>query len=427
MAGFGRRPPIMSTINRKLTSVALAFSFLALTSGCGPDPADPKSPEQVLLDNAIEALWGDVDPKSVVALKTRSILTETQDDFSSTFELETLMASDKCYQEIRSWKDFDLREEFIQGPKKSWHRVDGTVVDLEAISDEMEPQSRQNWLFEISKLTALKDTEHFKLKHKGTHIAPDKRKIERLEVQDLAHRNILLTFDFDTSTWLVERVTLDDKDSDKSFTLILREYRSVAGVQFAHEIDSLQNGKPHAQQREITYQLNPKWSPKTFEPPIDLNRDAIIDKRSIGGTFAYLQLEESDDDVQGAVAKLKAWIHEKKLEINGPLLLVHPAVVAPGTTTSKPTRDTTQVAIAIKAPTPEVRQKLQVSGEEFGLLDLKSHRALCLTQVGATSFAEIQALIVKQGKNLQPKMGASALEIYFSPEGTIRQVQVPVE
>ncbi len=413
----------MSNLNSKTTIVAALLGLLATLVSCGPDPADPKSPEQVLLDKAITSLWGDVSPASIQSLQTHSTLVESQDDFSSTFELDTLMASANSYREIRQWKNFGVREEFIQGPKSSWHVVDGAVVDLEPRDPKNDLPSQQSWLFEISKLAVLKDTERFDLKHRGHHKNEQKEDVERLEVHDKERPNITLTFDFTVSTGLIERVTMEDSSKDMSFTLILRDYRPIEGIQFAHEIDSLENGKPHAQQRSIVYQLNPTWKPEWFEAPKDLKQDRIISKQSIAGSFAYAHLVGGDENIPETISNLKSWIEEKKLEINGPLIVIHPTE-APKTD-SRPVQGPARVAIAVKIPDPEFIARLGKS-ETFGIVELVPQPVKCVTEVGKKLLEEIRKEFLVHANPVTIKPGANILEIYFSPEGTIRQVQFPV-
>lgn len=403
--------------------VAALIGLLTVLAGCGSDPADPKSPEQVLLDKAIKSLWGDVSPESIQSLQTHSTLIESQDDFSSTFELDTLMASANSYREIRQWKNFGVREEFIQGPKSSWHVVDGAVVDLKMRDPEDILPSQQSWLFEISKLAILKDTERFDLKHRGHHKNDKKEDVERLEVHDKERPNITLTFDFAVSTGLIAQVTLEDDTKDMSFTLILRDYRPIEGIQFAHEIDSLENGKPHAQQRGIVYQLNPTWKPSWFAAPKDLKQDRIISKQSIGGSFAYAQLAGGDEEIPETISNLKKWIEEKKLEINGPLIVIRPTE-APQTD-SRPTPRLVRVAIAVKVPDPAIVAQLGTS-ETFGLIKLVPGPVQCVTEVGNKLLAEIRKEFLSHASPSTIKSDSNILEIYFSPEGTIRQVQFPV-
>ncbi|MFT7620224.1 MAG: hypothetical protein ACI97A_003881 [Planctomycetota bacterium] len=414
----------MSTLKIQRAAVLLLALVISMVLGCGADPADPKSPEQVLLDKAILGLWGETSPDSVVALETRSTLTATQSDFTATFELETLLASDKCYREVRRWKDFDIREEFVQGPSKSWRLVDGTVVEMKDIEKDALPESRENWLFEISKLNCLKDTARFKLKHQGRHKNAKGLEVERLEVFDQVRAGSQLTLDFSVATWLVERVTLEADGSDDTFTLVLSDYRSIDGVQFPHQIDSLENDAPFAQQRQISYVINPSWKKESFEAPVDLNRDAINLKPSIGGLFATAPLSGPDADIPSAIAELKTWIEDNKLEVNGPLMVIRQLARAPKKTGPDLIPD--RVAIAVKVPKSEIKQKI-IESKTFSLMKIESQRSLCLTQVGSKPFDLIKKQIEEQGKGGQIKSTGAALEIYFSPEGTIRQFQVPVQ
>lgn len=414
----------MPTLKSKRAITPLLIALFSILVSCGSDPADPKSPEQVLLDKAIHALWGDVLPETVVSLGTRSVMTATQADFTDIFEMETLLASDKCYREVRQWKDFEIREEFVQGPKKTWRLVDGTVVEMKDIEEESLPETRQYWLFEISKLDCLKDTLRFKLKHKGRHKNADGKEVERLEVFDQVRSGSQLTLDFAVDSWLVERVTLEVDSSDDSFTLVLRDYRPIKGVQFPHEIDSLENDKPFAQQRQISYEINPSWKKESFQAPVDLNRDAISTKKSIGGLFATFDLKGPKADVADAISQLKTWIGDSKLEVNGPLVVIRQLNRDPKKTAKESVPD--RVAIAVKEPKPEAKKSLE-KATPFGLLKLESQRSLCRTQVGIEPFVTIKSQIQKQSQGTKLKSSGVALEIYFSPEGTIRQVQIPIE
>ncbi|MCB9833474.1 MAG: hypothetical protein H6807_13475 [Planctomycetes bacterium] len=407
--GSGLRP------TKLLGLFALTVASLV---ACGPDPVDPKSPEQILLDHAIEALWGQVDPASVQSLRTRSVMVEKNDGFSSTFELETLLASNGRYRESRLWRDFGLEEVFASSGEKSWYLVDGTLV-ADVAEEEKGPGRDQAWLFEISKLAGLKDGKRFQLEHEGPQELEDGTKVQRLRVKDRERGDLDLALDIAESDWLVHRVVLDDRRDKHSFSLLLEDYRPVAGIQFAHGIISRLDGKPFARQTMQVIEVNPKLTAADFEPPAADQEAVVLDKDSIGGSFAWSRLE--DDEVAAGLPALKEWIAAHGFEVAGPLVVLGNLSEA-----GVGEVDGARLALAIKRPDPETRAALPAD-EAFGLIDLAPRPALCLTVVGPEALEAGRKRLEEAAKAKGLAARTAVIEVFYARDGRIRQLQVPVD
>ncbi len=401
-------------LERTFLSLVLT-AFACGPTGCGPDPAHPASAEQVLLDHAIEALWSDVAPESVQSLRTRSLLVEKNDGFSSTFELETHLGPGGEYRECRIWQDFGLREIFASAGERSWYLVDGTLIENEDAIEEG-PGRDQRWLFEISKLAILKDGERFSLKHEGDQKLEDGTPIQRLRVRDSRRGDLSLALDIATDDWLVRRVVLDDSRGRHSFSLLLDDYRAVDGIQFAHSIVSRLDGKHFASQTVQEIEINPVLDPGTFTPPTGETPLQVIRKDSIGGWMAWRRL--ADEEVAGELPALREWITRNGLEVAGPL------VVLGGNPEGTPKRSR-RLALAVRPPKAEILAKLPAS-EDFGLFELVSAPALCLTAVGADEVLEGREALARALRDQGSRAAGPAIEVYFSRDGRIRQLQIPI-
>lgn len=383
-------------------------------SGCGQKPSDPTSPERQLLDKSIRAMWGEKRATDVTSLHTVSSVKQAD----STFDLETFTRVPDCYRMDR--QSFGIKEVQAVCGQKAWASVDTTVIPLTP-AEEAELLFHP-WLYAISTLEGLKDSERFDLKVLDAVVVGGQR-LEQLRVRSKKeHTNLSLLLGIDATTHLIGRVELTDESSDQKMALTMSDYRAVEGVQFAHKIVSERNGKAFATETMREVRLNRKFDDGFFLCPVDLNRDRIVTKeKSLSGVMACLSYDGLPENFNEHTEDLKDWIVENGLEITGPLALIREDVPAAET---RPARE--QLTIAIPVENPPAEKKL-VERLGHSLRTLAARKTLVMTCVGDVSVPQLILQLRQRAEADKLKPLGMVLEVHFSIEKKTRQIQLPVE
>ena len=397
----------------------LALGGIAIWAWPSDDGQDPESVERQLLDRAISALWGNVDPASIHSLRTRSTVTGNIPDLTPGLQVETYCDEEDRYREVRDYDASGIKEIFAVFGEDCWASVDSTVIPLEP--SEIQEHRLQPWLFRISKLVALRDAERFELEHLGLETLATGEVVERLQVTPKDKPLLELVFDFMKDSHLLRRVKLINRNSDEELMLVLDDYRAVEGIQFAHRRVAHRDGKKLARQIVETVELNPVMDKSLFRTPLDLNRDAIIEKKSLAGFFAFAEHRGDPEDLGETVDELKEWIQNNPLDMIGPLTVLN----AENDGGDEEPR-TTPMTVCIGIRRPDAGQST-TARKGFGVRQLDSHRALCMTHVGETKTALLVERLRVRAKELGLQPAGPTLEIRFSLDGKTRQIQLPVK
>lgn len=375
--------------------------------------ADPKGPEQVLLDKAIAAMWGQTPDGFLQSVR----ITSTVSHSDTVYELDTWYQTDKeRYREERR-HSFGISEVKCLLGDKSWASVDEVVVPL----DEAETARLriQPWLFTVSLLKPLKDTEKFDLEHLGASTLADGRGVERLRVEPLG-RGFEIMFEFLSDTWLVNAVTLTDQKSREEMRIELSDYRDVEGIKFAYRIESFRNKKPYATDVLDAVALNVAAEDSLFTEPAERKTDLIIEKNTIDGLMAQAPFDGTDD-LEDVVEDLKEWIRDNELEIAGPLVILDPSAQEAPAARTRNRKNT--VCIPVSSPTKgrDVKNR-----DGFKLAHVGAERALCLTHVGTRPNDALLEQLCSAAKEKDLTCTGAARIIHFSLDGKTRQIQIPV-
>lgn len=368
--------------------------------------------ESELLEAAIRTQWGDRDP---TVLHSYAATTRHGDAAEGNEAiLRTTFGPGGRYREERTWETFGITEVFaMDGEGNAWASFDATVVPL--TEAEIERRKLQPWLFQVSHLTPLRDPERFRLEHDGRQELPDGRAVDRLRVRSRGEMPVELLLDFDVDTRLLAEVTLLD-DREQRLTVRLSDYRTVDGVQVAHRLVSLRDDVPVATQTVMSVTIDADIDEGVFERPLDLNRDAIIEKRTMGGLVARAIHHGEDDDIDDTVRDLRGWIEKSGLAIVGPL------VYSPARGGDEDAEGAVSIAV-----TRLDSEKTPVEREDVGLRTLAPRRALCMTHVGDADTVDLVARVGAEAARRGLTVAGPPLEIFFSQDRRTRQIQLPVE
>jgi hypothetical protein len=407
--------PAGAFLVRAWRPLLLVVGVSLLTQSSCSRPADPQSAEQKLLDKAVAAMWLSRSAADVTSLHTTSTIKQA----GFTFDIETSVKTPDRVREVR--RAFGMTLVHALAGIDAWASIDATVVDIEEA--ERENLATHLWLFNVSKISPLKDTRAFDLKHLGSVALEDGRSYERLRVEPKKdHVHLVLELDFDPATSLVHRFDLRNKTTDQHLSLTMDDYRTIDGVQTAHRITSMRNGKPHAVETLREVRFNEPMEDALFKRPVDLNRDTIALKNaSVSGLVAYASHRGTREDLQAAIDQLAEWIAEHKLDAAGPLIVTQEEL--PATADTRP-RQIFLVCIPV-APLPADVKLPEREG--FGLRTLEPRRVLCMTSVGELGADEIAAQLSARAQADGLRVARSPLEIYFSADRKTRQIQLPVE
>ncbi len=401
--------------------IGLLCGSLLVFAGCKDPAAAPSSPEQVLLDAAIHAIWGDKDPASLHSVETVSRVMDSSDTSAEPFARIQSWMGPRKFLERRNWLLLGLTEKTGFDGREVWATIDGKRIP---ISEAKEAEIRlQPLLFEMSRIAPLKSTKRFALEARGRVDVAGDEVMERLKVRPKDVDGVNMIFDFDPEDHLLRRVTLE-LDGEGTLTLILGDYRPVDGIRFPHRIEGRRRGRFHSLQIRDSIRINTDPPPGDFAAPVDRRDDEIRRKTSLGGRVAYAIHEGDLDDVEDTVEELQDWLKECEAPVVGPLALLEPldptptrnsdgesspltACIAVGRLpdASPPPRPPKLMGFKTLTPGPCFERTL--SGDEDRILVI----------------ATLKRAIIEAG--LKPT--GPVIEVFFTPDRMIRQIQVPVE
>ncbi|MEE9392105.1 MAG: hypothetical protein V3W41_06340 [Planctomycetota bacterium] len=404
----------------------LCLVVLVLGTGlisCGDDPADPTSPEQLLLEKAVKAVWGETDPDSVQSLRQRSRYETVASSAAvpaPVSQVEILAAGPKRYRKQRL-APFGIVEVFAMDGDEVWATIDGTLVPL--TEEEATRRRLQPWLVQISKIAPLRDTKLFDLDHKGIVELDNGSRVEELRVIPKEYDGLELVFDFDPDSHLPQRVVMMNKRSREELAIELSDYRSINGVQVAHRVLGFRNGKQVSTEIIESIELDVDLGAAPFKKPEHTGRDLVVEKSaSLSGPLAYCVHEGDADDAKeifDTVAKLREWIEERGFIIVGPLVVMRNRPQPAGT--SPELRTLVGIAVGALAKDPIIE-----AGSAFGWMSLEAQPALCLTHVGEASSEDLIAKLATAAAERGSSRSGPPLEIIFSADGKTRQIQLPI-
>lgn len=383
---------------------------------CGDRGADPESPERRLLDQAISAAFGESDP---TAPRTYRQVTRWEGSDAErpgpVTEVEVLVGRDERYRESRR-HPYGITEVFATNGETAWASVDGTVVPLS--EQDLAQRSLQPWLIEVSRLAPLRDADRFRLEHGGRETIENIGEVESLTVTSDEQPGLEITLQFDVTTHRVRRVALNARGRDFERSLVLDDYRAVDGVQIAHRILAYRDDELLKRQivREAAFDAAANES--VFEKPLDLNRDAIVDKpQGLSGALVSMRHEGDEEDVFDTVETLRNWIEEAELVTAGPLTIQ----------SEEATGGTTVLRVAIVIETPGAEATAAATADEAVTIETRdASRVLSLTHVGEVVRAELVTRLEARAQELGLTPAGTPIELFFSTDGRLRQVQLPV-
>jgi len=403
-----------NTTRRLLLATITLIGSVALPSSCR-HPEDPESPEQVLLSRAIDAIWSPVDAPEIENVRLVSTMRHPG---GATLGLETWISGEDRYRVVR--KSFNITEVHAMLGDEVWATVDGTLVPVgEADADQIR---RQPLLFRVSQLRPLRDTKRFDLEYEGTETLDDGGKVDRLRVRPVQSPGMELVFDFRTDSHLLRRVELRQDGSERVEALVLDDYRElVAGdggsrVKVAFKLDSYRDGRLLGTQIIEEIDFNPQVDEALFLEPAQSSDPAVIEKDCIAGLFACALHDGAPDDFRDTLGDLKDWIADNEFEVAGPLVL-----------TDGLTGGDARPAHWVCVPVSTTQEEPKEPRKGFSLTVLDRRPALCATIVGAAPLDRVVARLRRHAERRGRTPSGPALEIYFSPDGNTRQIQLPVQ
>ncbi|MEZ6196308.1 MAG: hypothetical protein R3F20_11380 [Planctomycetota bacterium] len=159
-------------------------------------------------------------------------------------------------------------------------------------------------------------------------------------------------------------------------------------------------------------EINPTLDLARFARPLDLNRDTITDKpASVSGRFVCAVHRGAEDEIFETVEELKDFIAGHEMEIAGPLVVSRDAAAAP----------TVCIAIGPAGREPDVAE-----AATYSIRTIEPARALCLTHVGEDAHGELATRLRDRATELGLEPTGPTLEVWFSQDGRLRQMQLPV-
>ncbi|HGY92065.1 MAG TPA: hypothetical protein ENK43_12920 [Planctomycetes bacterium] len=408
-------------IKGRKTLVGLLFGGLLVLTACKDPAAAPSSPEQVLLDAAIHAIWGDKDPASLRSMETVSRVMDSSAPSTEPFARIQSWMGPKKFLERRNWLQLGLTEKTGFDGKDVWATIDGKRIP---ISKAKEAEIRlQPLLFEMSRIAPLKSTERFALEARGRVAVGTDEVMERLEVRPKNVDGVEMIFDFDPENHLLRQVTLQ-LENDETMTLILDDYQPVDGIRFPRRIEGRRRGRFHSLQIRDEIRINTEPPAEAFAPPVDRRDDEIRRKSSLGGRVAYAIHEGSIDDVEDTIEELQNWLKECEAPVVGPLALLEPL---DPTRPPHPDGESSPLTACIAVgPLPHTEPSTRPP-KSMGFKTLTPHPCFERTFSGdedrTTVIASLKRAITKAGL----KSTGPVIEVFFTPDRMIRQIQVPVE
>lgn len=398
------------------TTVCMSLILLGSFLACTDHSDDPESPERRLLNRAVVAAWGQRDPTTLQTYRqTTRWESGPEDAAEPATDVEVCIGPDGCYREVRR-HPYGITEVFATDGETAWASVDGTVVPLSEA--DLAQRALQPWLVEVSRLAPLRDAERFALKYRGRESVEDIGDVESLVVTSAEQPGLTIVLQFDASHHRVRRVALQTRSGQPEQSLVLDDYRAVGGVQIAHRILAYRGEDLLKRQIVRQVELDPELDAAVFKKPLDLNRDAIKDKATgISGSVVSLIHDGDDDEVFDSVDTLRAWMAENEVVAAGPLILIDEAA---GDETTR-----LRVGIAIESPSEDAQATAE-DDEDIELTTLSSTRVLSLTHVGEKERATLVAELMERAKELGLEVAGAAIEVHFTTDGQLRQVQLPV-
>ncbi len=401
--------------------LGLLCGSLLILGGCKDPAAAPTSPEQILLDAAIHAIWGDRDPAGLHSVETVSRVMDSSDDTAEPFARIRSWMGPERFLERRDWLQLGLTEKTGFDGTEVWATIDGKRIP---ISKAKEAEIRlQPLLFEMSRIAPLKSTERFALEARGRVEVGADSVMERLEVRPKDVDGVNMIFDFAPEDHLLRQVTLE-LDDEETLTLVLGDYRPVEGILFPHRIEGRRRGRFHSLQIRSEIRINTEPPPGDFAAPVDRRDDEIRRKETLGGRVAFAIHDGGLDDVEETVEELQDWLKECETPVVGPLALLEP--LEPGTP-RRPDGESSPLTVCIAVgPLPDEAHPPRPPGT-MGFRVLTPLPCFERTVSGEEDrklvIATLTRAIIKAG--LKP--AGPVVEVFFTPDRMIRQIQVPVE
>jgi effector-binding domain-containing protein len=394
----------------------LTLMTLLAVTGCGGDSADPESSERILLEKAIKATWGERDPAT---LTTYRQITHwrgpAEAESGPATEVEILVGPKGNYREVRR-HPYGITEVFATDGETAWASVDGTVVPLS--ETYVDQRSLQPWLIEVSRLAPLRDADRFRLDHRGTEKLDDGTEVESLAVTSSEQPGLKIILQFDPTDHLVRRVALQMKGHKPERALRFDDYREVDGVQVAHRVLALLDEEPLKRQSLQKVEFEPQIESSLFSRPLDLNRDTIKDKGAgLNGCIASTMHDGDADEIFDTADRLRGWLKDAGMTMTGPLVITEDSQ-AEG-------EGALRVGIAVSRPDDATMAELK-GDEAYRIDDVEAGRVLSLTHVGTEARKDLIARLRARALELELETAGEAIEIVFSPDRQMRQIQLPV-